>query len=244
LILSIDLTKLENHVFHPYTIRYYNGEFLISGFSETTNKLEAIPVSTIVKVTPVEAIPYIPPSNKQIEVLSNISSTVKKNNSNQLNKSVQGMNQYWQEFNKSGNHEVGNRNQWYNEVRSLRFTDLGTAGIKTYFEICSQHGRKQQLIINLILERKDGTDTGLDTLKNRFESSLSQKLVEAGFNNVQWSKRGGDSRRTVEFVTKDLPIETEDVRDPRTFPVQPNHFKWFNDHLDKLEMVFKNDLEK
>lgn len=243
LIVSVNTDKLENHVFHPYTIRYYNGDFLVCGFSETTNKLEAIPVSSIVNIMPIETIPYKSPTKRQIEDLSNISSTVKKSNSNQLNKSVQGMNQYWEEFNKSGNHKVGNRNQWYNEVRSLRFTDLSTTGIKAYFEICSQFGREQRLIINLILERKDGIDTGLDSFKDSLESSLSEELVAAGFENVLWKKRKGDSRRTVEFVSNELRLVTEDVRDPRTFPVQPTHFKWFNEKLDLLNVIFNDYLE-
>lgn len=234
-----------NDVFHPYSILYYKGAFLINGFSEKTGQLEAIPVSRINKIEPLEAIDYRLPKAEEIESLTESSPKLSTTVSNNKYKSVKDMKTYWQEFNDSGIHKVGNRNQWYNEVRSLRFSDSVQLDRRVYFEICCQYGNEKQLIVNLILENKNRKNAdGLDSLIVKIKSDVIGELDLSGFNvdDENWPKREGNSRRTIELCNRKLPLGNEDLRDPRTFPVQPDHFKWFNDHLDKLEVIFKGYL--
>lgn len=235
-----------NHVFHPYSIRYYKGAFFINGFSETTGKLEAIPVSRINKIEPLETFDYRPPKEEEIESLTESSPTLSTNLSHNKYKSVKDMNTYWQEFNDSGIHKVGNRNQWYNEVRSLRFSDTIQLDRRVYFEICCQYGREKQLIVNLILENKNRENTdGLDDLIAKIKTTVIGELGLSGFNinDQNWPKREGTSRKTIEFCRQELPLGNEELKDPRTFPIQLIHFEWFNDKLDKLEVIFKDYLK-
>lgn len=243
LLLRVNIeNEATNHVFHPYSIRYYKGLFLVNGFSEKTKKLEVIPVRNIQGITATDAIPYRNPEDQDMETLTNVSFSQLTDNKN-ISKTITGMDKYWNEFNDYGAHQVGNRNQWFNEVRSLRFKGTNLPNSKLYFEICCQFGREEQLIINLMMTKKDGNAEGLENLAKRISNDLSEKLINAGFRSVNWERRKGKTRRTIELCSRKLPLENEDPRDPRIFPVQPTHFKWFNEKLDLLNVIFNDYLE-
>ncbi|MEX0811765.1 MAG: hypothetical protein WD048_06085 [Chitinophagales bacterium] len=242
LIRILENEKKENHIFHPYATFFIQGEYILVGYSDKTEDMEAIPLSSIHQITQLSDVEFRDLKSDELGMLTRgVVNRENKAKVSHRNPSVAGMKAYWRAFDNYGKYKTGSRNQWYNEVTNIKFKDAVKSEFRVYFELCCQYGHQEQLIINIVIESRLENDNRINAVHAKFRK-LDKQLKEARFD-VAWDKRKGKKRRTIQLCLESLYKLDSDPQDPREHSKQSQHFQWFTEKLDGLCEVFDKHIE-
>lgn len=211
-------------------------------FNNATNKLEHINIQTIEKVAEdnFNENGYRPLNVNEIK----FHTTLIKDFPIDTNS---GWSNYWKEFNREeGKYKVRERTQYWNNVRNIEFKLQEFPDLKCFIEVVSKFGRKRELIIHLLILFVEDPDSNAKALeakkfKDLLPSTFFKKNKEKSFC---WNISKGKQRLKIELANTPFDrIETDTaVHDPRLHPSRLEHFKWFQDHLDKITEEFEEFL--
>lgn len=142
-----------------------------------------------------------------------------------------GWKHYWCEFNKHSSYRVGDRTQYWNNVKNIKFDLENHPNIKCDIELVSRFGRSKELIINLLVIHPEG----FDEKANIFLETLKKYPT--------WNISTAKNRIKIELAKLDLTLAKNTLIDPRKVPSIPSHFNWFVKNLKEIENHFKNNLK-
>lgn len=232
-------------IFHPYSTCFMKKQIHIIGKNETSNKILFISLSEIDTLGQVADDHKFKPISEAVflnfiksENMIQMSNTKQRvSNSSGIENTQSEMLNYWEEFNNEIKvFTVGERRQWYNEILNPYFISTED-GMKVYFEVCFQNGRETKLIINIIIQwTANGKEKAENFVNGKLKPSYKENNLKSKGLELQWDRRSGKNRRTIECCTKKL--DENDLKNHK------EHFKWFKSNLISLKETFHSLLSK